>query len=357
MLYILFGKDDFSCEEYLAALKARHLSNPALGDLNFTVLDGASLTLTELRHHCDALPFLGERRLVLVEGLLGRWAGASESAGKGALPMKDALDYFAVLPPTTDLVLYDAGLDPKERDKSGRSPGEILGGLFRWARRQGDAVLLREFPAKRGGELAQWLDARARSLGVQVDASGRQALLAGVGGELRVLAGELEKLALYVGPGGTISEAHVRALVSQTREANVFAIVDAIGEGKWQRAIAEMRRLMDEGSHPLYIMTMIERQFRLIAQARALSEELGNWGNVERELARRLKLHEYVAGKVTAQARRYSLPTLQNIYGMMVETDAEIKTGRKEMALALEHLVLKLAEEAGGRKPASEGAG
>lgn len=271
--------------------------------------------------------------------------------------MKDALEYFAVLPPTTDLVLYDAGLDPKERDKSGRSPGEKLGGLFRWARRQGDAVLLREFPAKRGGELTEWLDARARSLGVRLDATGRQALLGSVGGDLRVMAGELEKLALYAGPGGTISEAHVRALVSHTREANVFAIVDAIGEGGWQRAIAEMRRLMDEGSHPLYILTMIQRQFRLIAQARALYEEVGNWGNVERELVRRLKVHEYVAGKVTAQARRYSPQAVQNIYAMLVETDAEIKTGRKEMALALEHLVLKMAAEAGRREPASGGVG
>jgi len=38
--------------------------------------------------------------------------------------------------------------------------------------------------------------------GVRLDASGRQALLGSVGGDLRVMAGELEKLALYAGPGG-----------------------------------------------------------------------------------------------------------------------------------------------------------
>jgi len=60
----------------------------------------------------------------------------------------------------------------------------------------------------------------------------------------------------------------------------VFAIVDAIGEGGWQRAIAEMRRLMDEGSHPLYILTMIQRQFRLIAQRAPVRRggELGEGG-------------------------------------------------------------------------------
>ena len=79
MLYLLFGKDEFACEEALKELEQGYWSDPSLGDLNRTVLDGRKITIAELRHHCDSIPFLADRRLVIVENLIARVDGKKRS--------------------------------------------------------------------------------------------------------------------------------------------------------------------------------------------------------------------------------------------------------------------------------------
>ena len=71
--YLFHGTDEFTRAETLASFK-RRLGPPDTVDLNTTLLDGGRLTLAELRHDCDAIPFMAEKRLVIVRGLLTRLA-------------------------------------------------------------------------------------------------------------------------------------------------------------------------------------------------------------------------------------------------------------------------------------------
>ena len=56
-----------------------------------------------------------------------------------------------------------------------------------------------------------------------------------------------------------------------------------------------------------------------------------------------LGMHEYVAKKMAAQARRYSLPLLERIYRYLLDTDLDMKTGRIDPSLALETLIARLS--------------
>ena len=116
MFYILHGEDEFGRSEALAGLRAKWAGNdPAMADLNTTTLDGARLTLGELRHACDAIPFLAAQRVVLVHGLLSRLAagrrGKRADAGEAPAWKKEFLqglaEYLPHLPPTTALVFVE----------------------------------------------------------------------------------------------------------------------------------------------------------------------------------------------------------------------------------------------------------
>ncbi|MCJ7831145.1 MAG: DNA polymerase III subunit delta, partial [Dehalococcoidia bacterium] len=72
MLYIYHGEDEFSLREELAALKAGLDSDGMLAS-NTSQLDGGRLQPAELLAPCSTIPFLGSHRLVIVEGLLGRF--------------------------------------------------------------------------------------------------------------------------------------------------------------------------------------------------------------------------------------------------------------------------------------------
>ena len=52
------------------------------------------------------------------------------------------------------------------------------------------------------------------------------------------IAGEIEKLALFLGPNGTVTPAHIDALVTDAKATTIFRLVAAIGEGNRTEALA-----------------------------------------------------------------------------------------------------------------------
>ncbi len=85
MFYLLHGPDEFAIAEFVDVLKDK-MGDPAMASLNTTVFDGRSVTLPELRGACDAMPFLGSRRLVIVEGWLTKLLGKAEEGEGEASP-------------------------------------------------------------------------------------------------------------------------------------------------------------------------------------------------------------------------------------------------------------------------------
>ena len=76
VLYVFFGKDSFSLHERLDELRASLDADGMLAS-STTVLDGRKISLVEVRAACDTVPFMSANRLVIVEGLLSRLAGAA----------------------------------------------------------------------------------------------------------------------------------------------------------------------------------------------------------------------------------------------------------------------------------------
>ena len=77
MIYLIYGEDSLSVEEMLASLRAAAASDE-LYDVNTTTLDGASVSLAELEAAWSTIPFLADRRTVMVRGCWLGWnAGAA----------------------------------------------------------------------------------------------------------------------------------------------------------------------------------------------------------------------------------------------------------------------------------------
>ncbi len=150
-----------------------------------------------------------------------------------------------------------------------------------------------------------------------------EALSAFVGNQLRLLDNELEKLALYAGDR-PITVEDVELLVPQVREAVVFDLVDALGAGNPRGALRLTRALMDEQREaPLYVLSMIVRQYRLLLQVK----ELAQAGLRADAVAGELKLHPFVAQKLSRQVGQFSLDDLRRAFLDLARIDAGIKHG------------------------------
>ena len=81
VIYLLYGQDEFSLRETLSSLK-EDVGSAELRDLNITSLDGSQVSFDELAATCNTVPFLADKRLVIVEGLLSRFESRAPSRGR-----------------------------------------------------------------------------------------------------------------------------------------------------------------------------------------------------------------------------------------------------------------------------------
>jgi DNA polymerase-3 subunit delta len=328
MFYILYGLDDFSLNQAVEKIKA-DLGDREMVATSTTNLEGQHLTLGELRNKCDAAPFLSSHRLVIVDGLLGRFevkqgrprSGRGKS-GNGLGEWEGLASYIEQMPETTVLVLVD-------EEMKGHNP--LLKKLSPLAE-------VRTFPLLRGRNLQDWIRQRVGEDGGNITPQAVNLLAELIGGDLWAMNGEIQKLLLY-SQERPIREDDVRQLVSHVQEANIFALVDAVAEGRTELAQKILHRLYRDGVAPTYILVMITRQFRLIAQARDLGKGLSRL-----QIQDRLGLKaSYGLDKTLSQAKLYDFEGVKRAYDKLLETDLAIKTGKYSDKLALELLVTELA--------------
>jgi DNA polymerase-3 subunit delta len=325
LLCIFYGEDNFSLNEALTELKGEVAAEePGMADI--AVIEGQKLSLNELIIACDTLPFLTAKRLVIVEGLLSRFEPKDRRRGvRAELGEWGALKaYIATMPPSTVLVLVDGKLG---------KDNPLLKELAPKAK-------VREFPPIRGAKLHDWIWSRVREKGGDISPPALRLLANIVGENLWVLGAEIDKLCLCA-LGRRIEENDVQLLVSYVREADVFAMVDAIIQRRLAAACKLLHQFIDEGAAPSYLLFMITRQFRLLVRAK----ELGSQRLRTAELISRVGVpSEYLLQRVMEQAQGYSLEQLQQIYEKLLDTDLSIKRGRLTGGLALDLLLAELCQ-------------
>ena len=329
MFYILHGDEEFSRSEEIGKLREQ-IAEDGMGDLNINVLDGRGLTLPDLLNACNTLPFLTERRLVIVENLLQRFqarARGSDASGTSDKEYAAKLcDYFPNLPATTRLVFVE------NVSLSRSNP------IMRWASKSNEGYV-REFSAPAAGALQSWIAHRASEKGVPIDRDAVAKLVSFVGDDLRLLDRELEKLAAYGEYKAAIDGAAVDELVSAAQEANIFALVDALGLRQRKQALGHLERLFADGAHALYLLSMIARQIRLLMSVKDLAE---NQGLGRAAIGKKLRIsHGFLIDKLARQAQRFQQDELRSLLGSVLQIDQGIKTGRVHEELALELLVVR----------------
>ena len=328
MLYILHGEDDYSRNQYLSEIK-RSLGDPAMLATNTSVFEGAKLSPDELKGVCETVPFLAEKRLVIIEGLLGRFEPkggirrTKKAGNKGGDNAKAFAEAMSHIPESTVIVLTDGS-----RIKSTNS-------LLKLLSPQGE---VRAFPLLREPMLKQWIEKEVTAQGAAISPQAVDLLAKMVGANLWVMSGEITKLTLYTG-GRRIEAEDINKVVSSAQEANVFAMVDAILEAKAGVAERLLEQLMGRGASPAYLLTMLTRQVRLVVQAK----EMRRQHKSDIEIQSKLGLAPFPLRKTLEQAQRYPLERLKQLYQKLLQTDLYIKRGKFGGGLALNLLIAELS--------------
>jgi DNA polymerase-3 subunit delta len=182
------------------------------------------------------------------------------------------------------------------------------------------------------------INKRVQEYGGQIEPTAAAALSAVMGADIRAIDSECFKLVTYVGTERSITEADVALMTSYVQEARIWDIVDALGMGNGKQALSLIQRLLKTTKEePIYILSMINRQFRLLIQVR----EVMDAGLSPRDVPGVTSMN---SSKLIPQARRFELSQLEAIYHLLLETDHSIKSGQLKDDLALDLLVTRITE-------------
>jgi|SRR5690606_1781610 len=320
--YVLHGSDEFSLRQQVRSLRAA-MGDPATAEMNTSVLDGKSTSAAQVLSAARAMPFLSDKRLVIVEGMLS-WL-ARKGAGKtGKAELEELAAGLEDLPPHARIVFVETDT-LSDKHPIVVAAKTLPGGFHK---------LFGPPP-----NLAAWIRGHAREVyGVDVEPQAAAALAAIIDNDLRAADNEIAKLATYVNGERPITVEDLKLLTTYAAEPDVFEMVDAIGRRDGQTAIRLMHRLLAQDD-PLRLFGMIVRQFRLLILAR---EHL-NAGGAPGSLGQAIGVHPFVAKKLSEQVRAFSMEQLDAIYHHLLDTDLGIKTGKVDGALALDLLIAGIA--------------
>lgn len=332
MIYILFGEDDFTRDETLISMK-RVSTDSNIGDVNVTTLEATQISLDELINICNTIPFLADKRIVVVRGLFSLLGShttrkarslKSSKSGKSQDLWVNLGEHLSSIPDTTELIFVEGHINQQNI-------------LFSEIRKLAKVL---SFPMPQKNEVDDWIQNRATSYGVNIDKKAIIALSETIGRNLRIIDSELQKLSLYC-HGRTIEQEDVLELVASAREANIFTAIDAILEKRTGLGVRLVRKLLESASTPSYVITMIARQVRLLILVKNLKLQ----GIPADSIGKRIGLSGYPLKKTLHQEKRFSVHQLSSIHKELLQTDTLIKTHSIDDQILLDMLIVDLSSK------------
>lgn len=314
-VYALSGDEDF-----LKRQARDRIITSALGDADpafaVSVYPGDKLDFSTARNDLDTLPFLSPCRVVVVE-----------SADAFITDNRPALERYVQKPSLAGVLVLEAKAFPETTKLAKALPDAAK------------VVCKAPYTDKLAAWCVGWAKAAHKK---RLAADAAELLVELVGSAMGLLDQEIEKLAVAVGKAPAITAEDVDRFVGRSKSADVFRILDAVGDGKPAVALGILEDLFAEGEELMKLLGALTSQLRkLAAVARTYSEtkQLGpamdlagvpTWPKARQSFERQLKW--------LGQRR------LDQLTAWLVEINLGLKGGNPlPERVQVERLIVKLA--------------
>ena len=312
-IYVIAGKD-----ESLVGARAQELVDELLDpEQRMTALlsvDGDEAVVSEVLDELKTIPFLADKRVVLVknaEGFVSKH--------------RELLERYFVKPASTGiLILAVASWDARTR-------------LAKMLPKVGSLITMEAPPKwKLPEHLVQYAATKHK---IKLNRDAAEMLVELIGEELSPLYNELEKLVLFARGEKVIQADHVESLTGHHRVYGAFEVIDAMTGGNAGQAVTRLRNMFEQDKSAEYtVVGAFAFHLRRMFQAKTLLEKRVNPADV----AKQLRIW-YNKDRFFAQLQRITLTQIAALLEELAAVDYATKTGQAQAAVAIEQLVLRLA--------------
>jgi DNA polymerase III subunit delta len=194
----------------------------------------------------------------------------------------------------------------------------------------------------------KWIAAEAKRREVVFEPDAARELADALGTDMMLIAGEVEKLVLFVGPKKHVTLGDVETMVLAAKQRSLYELTDAISAKDRARALSLLAGLLNasDGGEDAAIghLYMLARTFRqmLVILEKNVRDSRAIW----QALWQGFRMPPFAAEDVIRQARRYkSRRELTRALRLIARADLELRSQPPDKRLVLERLVLELASE------------
>ncbi len=291
-IYLFTGENDYLLREERRRWIGEFVKK--YGDENCARLDGTKLTIRELLDEISVLPFLSEKRLVVVDGVPRSTKEEMQSIEASIHPQ---------------VLLLFADSSP---DKRTAGVKELL-----------KIAEVKEFAPTKGASLNGWMAAYAAEHGYVLPKIGADVLLGFVGEDQGMLAQEIQKLAA-ASHGKTLTRNDIEQLVIPTDEGVVWKITDLLSGGSKNDAFLYARRLLSRGGDAYGLWAILLSMLKNIVAVRAAAD--AGYRDLK-DIAGAANVHPFAARSLVAYARRLKPEQLCAFLAWVVQSDRALKSG------------------------------
>ncbi len=317
MILYFYGADTFRSRHYLRQSidQFRKQRDPA--GYNIAMHDGKKIELSKLMAELRVVPFLAEKRMVVVENLLS-------SSDKDLLYAVQEIIASKKVPESTIIILWQG--EALSKVKEAKDLAALLS----------KEKFAQEFTPLTDAKLAAWISKEVTARAGTIEPPAVAFLVTNAGDDMWRLHSILDQLIAY-SKGSPITLAHVQIFLNEKIDDNVFAMIEAMVAGNKKKAFTllnEQRRLgEDEGK----IFGLLIWQFRILLEiADVLTDDPRATSDT---LAKKIGIHPFVVKKNFAVARNYSVAKLQHAYRALLDIDVKTKTGRADQGLLIDMFI------------------
>ncbi|MEI6915082.1 MAG: DNA polymerase III subunit delta [Armatimonadota bacterium] len=316
-VFIVSGAEDLARKQAIHAIAERFL-DPGFGDFDCDNIEGADLNAQAALSAWQTIPVASARRVVIVRNL--------DDASSGEIAKLTAR--IASPTPKGCLILETASDSGKEMSallKAGEKAGVLV-----------------TCGAAKPEDARAFVTQTSEEMGVRLDPAAAQEIIRRLGPNFWQLATEIQKMASYVYPETLIRKVHIEEMIPEPPEDRIFAMIDAICEGRAAAATDMLRDLFragdDERGTAHRTLAVLTRHFRLLWQARVLRdagfsfregavvpEGAAQWLPASPNLLEALKRTPFLMNKYRSQSERFNMRALAAAFDVLSDCDLALK--------------------------------
>ncbi len=318
LILLIFGEEEFLVEEAIQTIIKKVAENGEK-DFQFERYDAEGLSLNDIANLASTASLLAIRRTILIknfEEIIPRANSKKDFSNTsfGKYLKNPSPDTFLILQAnhsSLNGLSKQLNSSSKASTKKLNFPFDIIVNNFNWL----------EFPKLWPNEYPNWVETRAKKMGLNLQPNVVELLISKSGDSLRNLANELDKLKIYADNKTNISLEDIIEIAGASKESTVFDLQKAVGLKQIDKSVKLLIDLLENDRQEMLILAILQKFFLILWKLSELDININKY-----QLASQLGVNSFFLDDYLTASKKYPPTKIAFALNALMEADEQIKS-------------------------------